>query len=447
MTTGAREHYLGQFAAHRAQLPGASLPGLQRGRDAAIERFAELGLPTTRHEDWKYTNVSALERRLFATFTDVAPDGAAEREVARHALDGMHRLVFVDGRHVPGLSRIASLPPGARVGSLAQLVATQSDIAEVLLAVESEPDANGFAALNTAFWSDGAYIDLAPGVVVDEPIHLLFLATRADLASFPRNVVRAATGSAATVVEQYAGVDDAVYLTNAVTRITAGEGARIAHTKLQQESGRSFHVADIRAAQAADSRLVSQSFAFGGQLARNDIATRFDAEGCDAKLVGLYVGSGRQHHDHHTCIDHARPRGTSRELYKGVLDDASRAVFNGRVIVRPDAQRTDAQQSNRNLLLSDSAEVDTKPQLEIWADDVKCAHGATVGQLDADQLHYLRARGLDAATARGLLIHAFAADVLRDITHPGLHARLATLLPGQLPEDMGKLRCELLPTS
>ncbi len=452
MTGGAREHYLGRFAAQRAQLAGASLPWLQRLRDAAIERFAGLGLPTTRHEDWKYTNVSALERRLFGVVADGTQisglgNDVAERELARHALDGTHRLVFVDGRYAPGLSHVASLPRGADVGSLADLVATRPEVAAELLDTDSEAEANGFAALNAAFWADGAYIDLAPGVAVDAPVHLLFVATRMDLASFPRIVVRAGAGAEATVIEHYAGSDDAVYLTDALTRIEAGAGARVTHAKVQQESQRGFHIAGIHTLQAADSRFASHSFAFGGQLARNDIATRLDGEGCAAKLAGLYVGSARQHHDHHTCIDHARPRGTSRELYKGVLDDASRAVFNGRVIVRPGAQRTDAQQSNHNLLLSDGAEVDTKPQLEIWADDVQCAHGATVGQLDAERLHYLRARGLDAATARGLLIHAFAADVLRDITHAGLRARLSTLLPGQLPEDMGELECELLPTS
>jgi Fe-S cluster assembly protein SufD len=445
--SGAREHFLDRFALRRAQLPGASLPSLLRARDAAIARFAELGLPTTRVEDWKYTNVAMLDRRSFDPSPPASPDGSAAGEVARHALDGTHRLVFVDGCHVPGLSQIASLPQGARLGSFSGLLATQPQVAEELLGADFGPDANGFSALNAAFWADGAYIDLAPGIAIDAPVHLLFIATRNDLASFPRNVIRAGAGSTVTVVEHYVGADEAACLTNAVTWIAAGAGSRVTHTKLQQEGRRSVHIAEVHAVQAADSRFASHSFAFGGQLARNDITTRLDAEGCDANLVGLYVGGGRQHHDHHTCIDHAQPGGTSRELYKGVLDDAARAVFNGRVIVRPGAQRTDAQQSNRNLLLSDSAEIDTKPQLEIWADDVKCAHGATVGQLDADQLHYLRARGLDEATARGLLIHAFAADVLRGIDDAALRTRLATLLPGQLPEGMGDLRCERLPTN
>ncbi|NMG76949.1 Fe-S cluster assembly protein SufD [Aromatoleum diolicum] len=438
MTNGTRGPFvngvLARFAEEHEGLPGAALPWLRRVRSDAIGRFAELGLPTTRHEDWKYTSVAAIERRAFDTPFDASSNGLAERALARHALDGTHRLVFVDGRYAPGLSRLDTLPAGAQVGSLAAAIAARPDRLEDLFVADDEAPANGFTTLNSALWADGAWIDLAPGVVLDMPIHLLFITTRNDLASFPRNLVRAGAEAGVTLIEHHAGPDDASYFTDAVTRIVLGKGARVAHAKLQQEGRRSFHIAAIHAEQAQDSRFGSHAFAFGGQLARSEIATRLGAEDCEAKLVGLYVGSGRQHIDHHTCIDHAQPRGTSREVYKGVLDGAARAVFNGRVIVRPDAQQTDAQQSNRNLLLSDSAEVDTKPQLEIWADDVKCAHGATVGQLDADQLHYLRSRGIDEAAARSLLIRAFAADTLEGIEHAALRARLESLLPGGLPE-------------
>jgi len=427
--------FLSTFDEQQARLPGASLPWLRRSRSDAVERFAEFGLPTTRDEDWKYTSVAAIERRAFGLAVEASPDGSVEGMVARHALDGTHRLVFVDGHYVTGLSHVGALPAGARIGSLALAVVAYADrLAESF--ADGGVTGNGFGALNAALWSDGAWIELAPGIVLDMPVHLLFITTRNDLASFPHNLIHAGAGAAVTLIEHHVGPDDASYLTDAVTRIVVGQGARVAHTKLQQEGRRSFHIAAIHAEQAQDSRFGSHAFAFGGQLARSEIATRLGAEGCEAQLVGLYVGSGRQHIDHHTCIDHAQPRGTSREAYKGVLDGAARAVFNGRVIVRPDAQQTDAQQSNRNLLLSDSAEVDTKPQLEIWADDVKCAHGATVGQLDADQLHYLRARGIDEAAARALLIRAFAADTLGGIEHTALHARLESLLPGALPEAM-----------
>lgn len=428
--------FLAAFAEHRSRLAGAALPWLARSRADAIARFAELGLPTTRDEDWKYTSVAAIERRAFALAVGASLDAVAEQAVARHALEGTHRLVFVDGHHVPRLSRLGALPAGARIGTLAAASGAADDRLAHALGEADARATDGFAALNAALWSDGAWIELAAGVALDAPIHLLFVATRGGIASLPRNLVRAGDGAAVTLIEQHVGADDADYLTDAVTHIVAGAGARVAHTKLQQEGRRSFHIATIAAEQGRDSRLVSHAFAFGGRLARSAIATRLGGEGCDARLVGLYVGDGRQHIDHHTSIDHAQPRGTSREFYKGVLDGAARAVFNGRVIVRPDAQRTDALQSNRNLLLSDDAEVDTKPQLEIWADDVKCAHGATVGQLDADQLHYLRSRGIAAADARALLIRAFAADTLDDIDHAALRARLEALLPGAPPERM-----------
>ncbi|WP_051092344.1 Fe-S cluster assembly protein SufD [Aromatoleum toluclasticum] len=431
--------FLSAYPSLAVQLPGAALPWLRRSRDEALERFAALGLPTTRDEDWKYTSVAAIARRTFGVDAVADVPGNARTVVLHHAIEGTHRMVFVDGRFVPGLSQPmplpATLPEGARIGSLAQALDTWTEDAEAFFAAADEA-ADGFAALNSVFWSDGAWIDLAAGVALEAPVHLLFVTTRGDIANFPRNLIRAGDGASATVIEHHVGPDGASYLSDTLTRIVLGRGARIAHTKLQQEGRRSFHLANVSAEQGRDSAFLSHALAFGGQLSRAAITTRLGAEGCDAKLAGLYVGSGRQHIDHHTCIDHASPRGTSRELYKGVLDEAARAVFNGRVIVRPDAQRTDALQSNRNLLLSEEAEVDTKPQLEIWADDVKCAHGATVGQLDADQLHYLRARGIGESDARALLIRAFAADALAGIEHGPLRARLESLLPGALPEAM-----------
>ena len=443
----ARDDFLDRFAACRTLLPGASLPWMQRARNNAIGHFAELGLPTTRQEDWKYTSVAAIERQTFDVGIDERYVEGLDREVARHALDGAHRLVFIDGRYAAALSSVGKIPDGVRVESLAQPITSSPWRFEEFFADDGDaaPPANGFSALNAAFWADGAHVEIGPGIAVEHPIQLLFIATRANLANFPYNLVRVGAGASATVIEQYVGVDRTAYLTDAVSRLVIGQGARLAHTKLQQEGDRAFHLAERRVAQASGSHFASQSFAFGGRLARDEIATRLD-EGCEASLIGLYVGSGRQHHDQHTCIDHARPRGTSRESYKGILDDASRAVFNGRVIVRPDAQLTDAKQSNRNLLLSDDAEVDTKPQLEIWADDVRCAHGATVGQLDADQLHYLRARGIDEAAARGLLTYAFAADILYAVDDPVLRGRIATLLPGSAPEHLGEAECEMLPT-
>ena len=445
---GAREHFLEQFARNRTRLAGASLPWVGAARAAALERFAAQGFPGTRQEDWKYTSVAAIERKEF-DLTTARLEGCAD-VVARLALNHCHVLVFVNGHHVAGLSRMGALPDGARVGSLAQMLATRPGPIEEWFDAEADAEANGFDALNTALWTDGACIDLASGVAMDQPIHLLYLASAArgaEPAIFPRNLIRLGSGARATIVEHYAGGDDAPYLTDATTRIEIGADAQLTHAKLQQEGARGYHIAAIRADQRQNGHLRSASFAFGAQLSRTGIATRLGAEGCVADLIGLYVGSGRQHLDHHTRIDHARPRGTSREFYKGVLDGASRAVFSGRVVVHRDAQHTDAQQANHNLLLSDDAEVDTKPQLEIWADDVKCSHGATVGQLDPEQLYYLRTRGMDDGSARALLIHAFAAEVLARVDTPPLRARLEALLRARLADENEDSTCELPNTS
>jgi Fe-S cluster assembly protein SufD len=438
MNTATRDLYREQFAQVESRRAGAVLPWLQRARAVAFDRFAELGFPTLRDEDWKYTSVAALEKRVFRLVPE-SSNGVHADEVASLTLGDGHLLTFVNGRHAPGLSQLGRLPRGADVGSLAQALAERPDRFEALLIRDAEALVSGFSALNAAFWADGATINLAPGCVVEEPIHLLFITTEADLAVHPRNIIRAGAGARAEIIEHYVGLSDAAYFTNAVTQIQADPSAEIIHTKLQQEGLRSYHIADIRAEQERDSRFTSQSFALGGLLSRNNISTRLDAEGCEATLIGLYMANGRQHMDHHTLVDHARPRGTSREFYKGVLDGAARAVFNGKVIVRPDAQQTDAHQSNRNLLLSDLAEVDTKPQLEIYADDVKCSHGATVGQLDAEQVYYLRSRGMDDASARALLTFAFAEDVATRVSCAPLRARLQQLLRARLPEQVKEL--------
>lgn len=410
----------------------AAPPWLRRMRSLAFDRFAARGWPTLRDEDWKYTSVAGIADRDFAPPPTVAPALAPE-QIAALALDRAAVLVFVDGRPAPGLWRLGALPPGARAGSLALAAGPDGDRIEPLLATDAESAAGGFAALNAASWSDGAWIDLAPGCVLDRPLQLLFVTTTAGVGVHLRNVVRAGAGARADIVEHHVGLTDAAYLCTTVTHVDLGPGAAVTHAKLQQEGARGFHIADVRAAQARESRYVSQSFALGAALARNDIATRFDAPRSEATLLGLYLARGRQHVDHHTRIDHARPECTSREFYKGVLDGASRAVFNGKVIVRADAQRTDADQSNRNLLLSDLAEIDTKPQLEIFADDVKCSHGATVGQLDPDQMFYLRSRGIDAAAARDLLTLAFAREVVDRVACVPLRDRLDRLLRRRLP--------------
>jgi Fe-S cluster assembly protein SufD len=417
---------------------------LRRVRERAFERYAGLGLPTLRDEDWKYTNVAALGKRAYTLAPD-ARDPAAAARIANLALPGCARLVFVNGRHSPALSDLSGLgklAEGVTVGSLAALVLRPQPAESWLnarLSGAAETLGTAFTALNAALWTDGACIELAPGTALEAPLQLIFLTTRPDLLVSSRNLIHLGAGARAEVIEHHAGVDEAAYFTNAYTEIVLERGAKLTHAKLQEEGRRAWHIADLRTEQGEGSRYASQVFALGAQLARADIATRFEAEGCEAELLGLYLADGRQHLDHHTRIDHARPGGTSRQLYKGVLDGAGRAVFNGKVIVHADAQGSDARQANRNLLLSEQAEVDTKPQLEIYADDVKCSHGATVGQLDPAQIFYLRSRGIDEAASRSLLTHAFAAEVVNQVHLLPLRERLETLLRRRLPVGIEEL--------
>lgn len=441
VNSGARERYLADFAEVEQALPGHDLAWLKRARRVAMEKFAELGFPTVRNEDWKYTNVAAIEKRPFkpAAKTNNGVSAAQLNEIIFSELD-CHLLVFVNGHYAPGLSRVGALPAGATVTGLAQALEQMPDRLEPLF--KDEAATNGFYALNTAFMQDGAYIHLAPGTVLEQPIHLLFVSGSQDTVAHPHNLIIAEESTEATIIEHYAGVNGASYFTNAVTRIFNGKTASLEHYKLQQESGKAFHIAGIHARQERDSCFVSHSIALGAQLSRNDITTLLGAEGCRCTLNGLYMVNGRQHVDHHTCIDHAKPHGTSREYYRGVLDGAARGVFNGKVIVQQDAQHTDAHQANKNLLLSKDAEVDTKPQLEIYADDVKCSHGATVGQLDTEMIFYLRSRGVGEDAAKSLLTYAFAGDIINRIKIAPMRARLEEILIQRLPQ--GNVIKELL---
>jgi Fe-S cluster assembly protein SufD len=442
MNIAARDHYLADFARVAAGLPGARAPWLVRQRTDALDAFAQRGFPTRRDEEWKYTSVAAFEQHAFAATADnrgAANAAAAMQRIALGNDDGC-LLVFHNGRYAPELSLLGQLPAGAQIGSLADALNQNPEALQPWLATETPTSA--FGLLNTAFMSDGAFVHLERGTVLPAPVHLLFLSTVANGASHVRNLVVAEEGAQATVIEHYAGVDGTVYFTNAVTQIHAAASASIEHHKLQQEAADAFHIAGIHALQQRDSRLESHSFSLGAALARNDITTMFAAPGCDATLNGLYLVGGRQHVDHHTRVDHRMPNGTSRENYRGVLDGASHGVFNGKVIVHPGAQKTNAFQANHNLLLSRDAEIDTKPQLEIFADDVKCNHGATVGQLDANQLFYLRSRGVDETVARNMLVHAFAHDVIERIRVVALRTRLEQILLDRLPpvERLGELR-------
>lgn len=431
LAPSARERYVSEFARLASQLPGT--PGVDAARRLAIERFGRLGFPTQRDEEWRYTSLAALEKIPFAL---LAPAAAATEDlaalVAGLSLPGASRLVFVDGRLQSACSDLSGLPAGVSVFGLAESLASRRGDAEALFAGASRPSA-AFGELNRAFAADGAIIRMAPGVVAAAPLQLIHVARTPGVASHVRHLVEAGEGSSLRLVEQHVGAADGVSLSNTMTRLTLAAGADIEHYKLQDEGDKAFHFAELAVELAAGSRFLSSSFAFGAALARADIAVRLAGEGADCRLDGLYLADGRRQVDHHTRIDHLLPRCRSREFYKGVVAGAARAVFAGRAVVHPGAQKSDAAQINRNLLLSERAEVDSKPQLEIWADDVKCSHGATVGQLDADQIFYLRARGIDEAAARRLLTLAFARELIDRVGLPVLQERLDALLQARLP--------------
>ncbi len=435
----AIDSWVARFEAQAPRLPGADLPWLTGLRRRAIERVAAEGWPTRRHENWHHTSLAFMEQQAF--LAPAAPaDPATTLARVKSGIPGRgHWLAFVGARFSAELSTIGSLPAGARLGSLAEALSAGDDAIEAVFGRAEDGDSP--AAMNAAFAGDGAWIRLARGVAVEDPIHLVFLSGPEDASRHLRNLIIADAGSRATIVEHYPEGGDTATLTTAVTRIRAAADARITHVKLQQEGEQAIHLATIDAQQARGSMFASHSLSFGARLARNDLHTRFEGEGCETLFNGLYHADGKRHVDHQTRIDHAQPRGTSREFYRGLLDGAARGVFAGRIVVAPDAQHSDAMQRCDNLLLSRQAEADARPELEIYADDVKCAHGATVGQIDDESLFYLRTRGLDETHARQLLTYAFAAEALARIDLPPLrdHARsvlLARLPGGTLLEEL-----------
>ncbi len=433
-----KDVYLADFSRFEQSLPENARAPLHQARQAAVERFAALGFPTPDDEEWRFTNLAPLVRVPFHLAADGARIDAGQ--VRRLAFDvgPCSLLVFVNGRFVPELSSLRPLPPGTVVGSLADALRDHPEKVEPHLARHASWEEQAFVALNTAFLRDGAFVFVPRGQVVAEPVHLLFVSTAPGepTVSHPRALVVAGESSQLRLVESYAGPDGEVTFTNAVTEVVAGENAVIDHYKVQRESRRAFHLAAMHVHQARSSTFASHSFVLGGALVRNDVTAVLAGEGCECTLNGLYAGHGEQLIDNHTFIEHAKPHCASHELYKGILDGKAHGVFNGKIHVHQDAQKTDAKQTNQTLLLSDDATINTKPQLEIYADDVKCTHGATVGQLDADALFYLRARGLDRESARALLTYAFANDVIDRVKVEPLRARLeeALLADRRLPK-------------
>ena len=388
-------------------------------RREAFERFALSGFPTTKDEDWRFTPVAPIARGDWRL--DGATAGrlvtAAQLEPFRFGQPDWTTLVFIDGRFSPGLSHRPTLPAGVTVEPFGEALSRDPEFIERTFARVAQPEATAFSALNAALAHDGAVVRVAAGADLTEPIHILHLATgeAAGAALLTRTILVVERGARAQFVESFAALGDAVSFTNAVTEVTVGEGAWVEHSRIQRESESAYHVGFTQVEQGRDSHYRSFTLSMGGAIARHDLRARLGAENVECLLYGLYLGRGDQLVDNHTVIRHEFPGCRSWEVYKGILDGRSHAVFNGKVFVTPEAQKTDAKQTNRNLLLSETSRVDTKPQLEIFADDVKCTHGATVGRLDEVAFFYLQSRGISRTAAQQILIYAFAAEVVTEI--------------------------------
>lgn len=388
-------------------------------RKAGITSFAEQGIPTLKHEDWRFTNVAPVENLPFHPAREAAVNGTESKvlgEAAFVTLPG-NRLVFVNGFFSAKLSTIKLLARGVVVENLVSALAKNTALVEKHLGKYAQTANNAFAALNQAYFSDGAFIFVPSGVVVEEPIQIIYISSAKQSGETiqPRNLIIAEANSKLTIIESYISGGKVPYFTNAVTEMVAGENASIEHVKLQDEAAEAFHIATIQGEFGRTSNVNVHSFALGAKLSRNNIRAKLAGEGLECILNGLYVTKDEQIADHHMIVEHAQPHCASHEYFNGILDDKSKGVFHGRILVQPIAQKTDAKQTNKNLLLSDNASADTKPQLEIYADDVKCTHGATIGQLNDESIFYLRSRGIPVDTARRMLIHAFAGEIIERI--------------------------------
>lgn len=403
-------------------------------REAAMARFDAMGFPTTRDEEWKYTNLAPLADIRFATpmpSVDIPDDAISSLAFEG---DAGARAVFVNGRFRADLSSVEAVPEGVQIMSLAAAMNTHRDLIEPHLTKHADYRESAICALNTALFEDGALVHVGRGVVAEQPLHLVFIATGGDVptAVFPRNLVIAEEDSKSRIVLTYAGIWSGTHLTDGVTEIVAKENAVVDHYQVQRETPDTYHLSTRQVHLMRAGNVSSHTLAFGGRLVRNDINALLDGEGANCMFNGLSVLRDSQHVDNHLRVDHARPHCNSWEFFKGIYDDSSRGVFTGRIIVREDAQKTDAKQSNMNLLLSGNAMIDTKPQLEILADDVKCTHGATVGQLDEEAIFYLRSRGVSVDAARSLLIYAFAGESIGQVRIAALRDRLQELLSARL---------------
>lgn len=388
-------------------------------RRAGLARFSDLGIPTLAHEDWRFTNLAPLTKLPLEPLFETAVTPEVEALLAAQTFTRLPgtRLVFINGQFSVALSRLGELPTGVRVTNLASALKIDPDFVKAQLGANATIETNPFTALNQAFFLDGGFVHVPAGLAVAEPVQFIHISTarRAGATIQPRNLIVAEANSKLTVVESYLAVNNTAYFTNPVTELVAGENATVEFVKYQAEAADAFHIGMIGAHLGRASNVRIHSFALGAKLSRTNIRTNLAGESLECILNGLYLTGGEQLADHHMIVEHAQPHCASHEYFNGILDDKSKGVFHGRILVREIAQKTDAKQTNKNLLLSDDATADTKPQLEIYADDVKCTHGATIGQLNQESIFYLRSRGIGTETARRMLIHAFAGEIIERV--------------------------------
>jgi Fe-S cluster assembly protein SufD len=439
MATAATERLRNYLDAYHTLGANASRqPAWLRGlRERGFARFCEVGFPTTKNEDWRFTNVNAIAQTPF----QLARDARRSEATYSDTLDACRipgaacQLVFLNGRFASELSDLGNLPPGVRVGSLAQAIAQDGASLEPHLGQYLNIERDAFSALNTAFIEDGAYVYLPRGTVLEAPICFLFISLPGNDPEMtnPRNLIVAENATEASIVEDYVSLGSGVSFSNVVTELVAGEDAVISHYMIEREDRQVFNVSTLRSQQARSSNVSSHSVLLGGGLVRNNIHPVLAGEGGECLINGLFIGNGHQHMDNYMLVEHASAHCGSRQFYNGILDGHSHGVFHGRIIVHKDAQKTDAKQTNRNLLLSDDAQIDTKPQLEIYADDVKCTHGATIGQVEENALFYMRSRGIEETEARSLLLLAFANECLDRMKSAPVRDYLRDLVQGWLP--------------
>jgi Fe-S cluster assembly protein SufD len=427
-----KDLYISNFKALEESLNGLSKSPFHDLRKKAMEKFGQFDFPTTKNEDWKYTNVSAIHNFDFTASSNVK---VTKEELKKHLIPGLdaNLVVLVNGHYSRELSNIKEKASGVIIDSFQNVLKSSLELVLKYFGKYAEID-NGFVALNTAFANDGVVIFVPHDTVVEKPVFILNLTGSTDsyVLSQPRNLVIAEKNSKLSIVDLFHSISDKETLTNVVNEVIVGEGAHVEMYKIQDENHKAFHFNRTQSHQSANSTFTIYNVTLGGQLVRNDSNVVLDAENCTGNLYGLYLTEGTQHVDNHTLIDHAKPHCQSNELYKGVLNDKSRGVFNGKVFVRKDAQKTNAYQSNKAILLTDEATIDTKPQLEIYADDVKCSHGAAIGQLDYEAVFYLRSRGISEEMAKTVLIRAFADDIFDLIPSEPLHEYLNNLVHAKL---------------